>query len=201
MLIKGKLSQLPTWGALFIWTTVSIVAYGLVGFMFHFPSGFPPNNGENFNVPALAVGALQGGFTGLVIGSLQALLLRPYVKGSRWWIAASAFSLALTHAIGDALPDPIALPVVQVAGGIILGIGQWLVVRIQRLTAVVWIVAMGIAWFAGLTLGLTIMKQIASDWQTQHVVAGLTTGIAVSIATGALFVQLISSASNEKKAS
>jgi hypothetical protein len=81
MVIKSKLSQLPTWGALLIWTTLSVVAYGLVGFMFHFPSGFPPNNGENFNAPALVVGALQGGFTGLVIGSLQAVLLRQYFRG------------------------------------------------------------------------------------------------------------------------
>jgi len=201
MVIKSKLSQLPTWGAFLIWTSVSVVAYGLVGFMFHFPSGFPPNNGQNFNALALVVGALQGGFTGLVIGSLQALLLRQYFRGVRGWLAASAVSLALTHAIGDALPDPLALPVVQVAGGLLLGVGQWLVLRSQRLNAVIWIGATGIAWFAGLTLGLTIMKQIVSGWQTQHVVASLITGLAVSVATGALLVQLVSSAPNEMKAS
>ena len=169
--------------------------------MFHFPSGFPPNNGENFNTSALIVGAFLGGFTGLVIGSLQALLLRQYFKGIRWWIAANVISLALSHAIGDAFPDPIALPVVQVAGGIILGIGLWLVLRSQQLNVVVCIAVIGIAWFAGLTLGLTIMRQAAADWQTQHVIVSLTTGIAVSVATSTLLVQLIRGAPNKMKAS
>ena len=201
MVIKGSLSALPTWGTVVLWTTISVVAYGVVGVMFHFPSGFPPNNGEAFSAPALVGGAVQGGLTGLVIGCCQAVLLRRYVTGVRWWLVASGVSFVLIHALGDALPDPIALPVVQLAGGILLGLDQWLVLRSQRLPAGVWIGAVGIAWLAGLTLGLTIMKPLASDWQTQHVVAGLTTGVAVSVATGALCVRLVRGAVHEMHAS
>ena len=81
MVIKDSAGTQPPWALWLTWVLISVAAYVLVGFAFHFPSGFPPNNGESFNTPALIVGAFQGGFTGLVIGLLKALLLRQYFKG------------------------------------------------------------------------------------------------------------------------
>jgi len=190
MVIKDNVSTQPAWVFWLIWVVTSVAAYVLVGLAFHFPSGFPPNNGENFNAPALIVGAFQGGFAGLVIGSLQALLLRQYFKGVRWWIIASLLGLSVTHAIGDALSDSIALPVVQIAGGVLLGATQWFVLKSQGLNAVVWTLASAVAWFVGLTLGLAVTKQIGAGWQIGHIIAGLVTGITVATVTGALLVRL-----------
>ncbi len=191
MVIKDNASTQPPWALWLTWVLISVAAYVLLGFAFHFPSGFPPNNGERFNTPALIVGAFPGGFTVLVIGLLQALLLRQYFKGVRWWIVACVVSLAITHAIGDALSDSIALPVVQVTGGLLLGAAQWFVLKNQGLTAVVWTLASAVAWFVGLTLGLAIAKQIGASWQIGHIIAGLVTGISIAAVTGALLVRLV----------
>jgi len=198
MIVRSEPSRFPLWAGLIVWIVVSAAAYSATGLIFHFPSGFPPNNGASLNTGAFVIGLLQGGFSGLVIGSLQALMLRQYFTGVRAWIAANVFSLAIVHAIGDALPDPIALPVVQALGGIVMGISVWRALGGQRLNLVICVIVMGIAWFAGLTLGLTVMKQIAKDWQTHHIVVGVTTGFAVSLATGVLLAQIANRPANDQ---
>lgn len=166
-----------------------VLGFILVGFLFHFPSGFPPNNGDELNPPAFFVGAILGALTGLVVGTFQALLLRRCFGRVIWWVAASATALSLTHGLGDALPDPIALPVVQVLGGTLLGSCYWLALRRSGALAAPWILATAFAWFAGLTIGLAISNRLGTDWQSAHIIAGLTTGVAVSITTATLLVR------------
>ena len=200
MLVRTNQQAHTRWALWLSWMLASVFTYTLVGIAFHFPSGFPPNNGESFNAFALFVGALQGAFTGLVIGSLQALILHRYFTGVRLWIYASVVSLAITHAIGDALPDSIALPIIQVIGGALLGTTQWFVLKNQALNAVVWILASAIAWFAGLTLGLAVMQQVGAGWQSGHIIVGLITGVTVAAITSALLVRLVSRSQQGAKA-
>lgn len=181
--------RLPTWSGLLVWAIVGTAAYALVGFLFHFPSGFPPNNGADLNLPAFVVGLVQGVLSGLVVGATQAALLRSWFTDLRRWIAAHVAGLALIHAIGDALPDPIALPVVQITGGLILAMMVWGVLRWSGSNGVVWVLAVAGAWSIGLTLGLGLMARTTLGWAGGHVLAGATTGLFVSGAMGVLWLR------------
>ena len=191
MRIREPMNPQLTWIVWLMWTGASTLGFTFAGLMFHFPSGFPPNNGANWNIPAFVFGLVMGSFSGLVSGGLQALVLRRYFSRARGWIVANIAAFAIIHAIGDALPDSFALLTVQIIGGVILGTALWLVFKLQRASAPLWILAVSVAWFVGLTLGLTIANQFAMDWQMGHIVAGLTTGIAIALATGALLMELM----------
>jgi hypothetical protein len=166
----------------------SVAGYTLTGLMFHFPSGFPPNNDARFDLPALFVGAIMGALTGLLIGVFQGVILRRYFVGVSGWIGANVAAMAAIHAVGDALPDRIALPVVQVLGALLLGVACWLAVRRNGARRGPWILATAAAWFVGLTMGLALYRQGGSDWQTGHIIVALATGVVVSITTSVLFL-------------
>ncbi len=168
---------------------VSVLGYVLAGLMFHFPSGFPPNNGTSWNPSAFFVGAIFGALTGAVVGSLQGLLLRRYFTGVGRWVAVSVVALGLTHALGDALPDPILLPTIIVLGGLFLGVANSLALAKSGARQILWILAIALAWSVGLTVGLALSDTLGSSWQVAHVVAGLATGVTVSITTAVLFIQ------------
>jgi hypothetical protein len=168
-----------------------VLGFILVGLLFHFPSGFPPNNGASPNPPAFFVGAIQGAISGLVVGTFQALLLRMYFSRVIWWVVATVTALSLTHALGDALPDPIALPLVQALGGVLLGSCYWLALRRCGALPAPWTLATAFAWFVGLTTGLAISNALGTDWQLAHIIAALTTGLVASFTTATLFFRLL----------
>lgn len=170
------------------WMAVSVIGFTLAGFMFHFPSGFPPNNGAASNPPAFVFGMLIGGLSGLAVGGLQALVLRQYFLRVRMWVVANIVGVGVVHGIGDALPDPAALLTVEYAGGVILGIVLWLAVKNTRASSPLRIGGIAVAWFVGFGLGLFLANNSGMGWEMAHVVVGLTMGVTIALASGALLV-------------
>jgi hypothetical protein len=181
------------WLTVILWLTASLIGYGLVGAMFHFPSGFPPNTGE-FNLGAFFGGAMQGLLSGLVVGFLQWLVLRRQVARAGQWVLWTAVGLGVVHAFGDALPDPIALPIIGLVGGLALGAAQWRVLRHIFDKAWLWPVTTAVSWAISINIGLTIIGAIGlrgRPWTpelgaTEHGLVGLVAGLGVGLATGVL---------------
>lgn len=170
------------------WMAVSVIGFTLAGLLLHFPSGFPPNNGAASNPPAFVFGMLIGGLSGLAVGGLQALVLRQYFLRVRMWVVANIVGVGVVHGIGDALPDPAALLTVEYAGGVILGIVLWLAVKNTRASSPLRIGGIAVAWFVGFGLGLFLANNSGMGWEMAHVVVGLTMGVTIALASGALLV-------------
>lgn len=185
------------WLTAALWLIASILGYGLVGVMFHFPSGFPPNT-DVFNSGAFFGGAMQGFLSGLAVGFLQWLVLRRHIAHASRWMLWTAVGLGAVHAFGDALPDRVAIPIIGLAGGLVLGAAQWFVLRYVFDKAWNWIVATGVSWTVGINLGLALIEVMGlrdRAWTpgvgaTEHGVVGLVAGIVVGLATGVLLSRM-----------
>lgn len=185
MVLKANAPQ-RFWLFLILWVIGTVIAYTLSGMMFHFPSGFPPQNGSDFNASGLGGGLMAGTLTALLVGGIQTAILTIITSGAWRWMLASWAALVISHTIGDMLPDPMALPVVIAVGGVMLGVAQWLALRQSVPRSPSWIAVTAIAWAAAIWLGLRITPASA-DWQTGHLVVGITSGSLLGIATGALW--------------
>jgi hypothetical protein len=110
---------------------------------------------------------------GLVIGSLQWVVLRQRVPQAGWWVPASAVGWAAGWAIVIALdPQEIGFLTGTLLGAT-MGALQWLFLQRHFHRAGWWIVVSALGWTAGLTL-LTGPLLVGA-------VAGAVTGIALEL--------------------
>lgn len=91
--------------------------------------------GESENVFTPAI-------TGLIIGLLQYLILRPYLRGATWWILATTIGIAVSGFIRPSVAFFTTVPMAGAAGGMVMGLAQWPVLYRQF---------SGIAWWLGAT--------------------------------------------------
>lgn len=187
----------PHWLTVILWLVTNIIDYGLVGAMFHFPSGFPPNTAE-FNLGAFLGGAMQGFLSGLVVGFLQWLVLRRQVGRAGRWVLWTAVGLGVVHAFGDALPDPVSLPIIGLVGGLAVGGAQWFMLRHIFDKAWLWPITIAVSWAIGINIGLVIIRAMGlldRPWTpevgaTGHGIVGLTVGLVGGLATGVLLSRM-----------
>lgn len=178
------------WVFLFSWAIGTTVTYALAGFVFHFPSAFPPSNGDRINWEG-AIGALINGLlTGLLVAGVQYFLLRMVRLQSWRWIVASMVALWLTHTLGDVLSDDSGLTFVAIFGGLILGALQWWALRWPLSQGIIWLASTEFAWILGIWLGYAVGSGI-SDWRTEHVVVGIAAGLALSLANTASWLWIL----------
>ncbi len=146
--------------------------------------------------PAWLRGTLAGAALGLVLGSVQWWLLRRPLTLNWRWIGYSVIGGALGLAIGMAVAEYLSLatlgatisrhrePVFAVAAalgaatsglcfGLLLGGGQWLLLRRQVVGARWWIVANVIGWAMGLGLAALFASIGVIGWL---LLAGLANG-------------------------
>jgi len=105
---------------------------------------------------------------GLSVGLLQWVHLRPLVRHSAWWIAATGLGWML--ALG--FVRLVGLDDIELRGaliGTVLGIGQWLVLRRTFGQASWWIVVSALTWTVAQTLGVFLVGAIV----------GAVTGVAL----------------------
>ena len=153
------------------------------------------------NDVSLSDGLVGGG----LVGVAQWLMMRSYVRGAYGWIWVSALSwgmLALLHigAIGWMAPDTPNLLIRAVFGlfyggyvGVVLGGGQWWVLRRQvmrawrwiPLSAGIWAVAIAFGWFIGGGL------RLASNLFVSEVVGLMIAWGAIAILSGIGIVGLL----------
>ena len=152
----------------------------------------------------LAVTGYLGVAVGVTMtGALQWLVLRGQVGGAAWWMVASVVGAALVGILAVVLgwvvgvvgrlvggaawganwgPDWSADPggdvgfvVAVAAGGTVLGVLQWLVLRRQVARAGWWVLASSVGWvMGGLASGIT---NTTAGWAVLGIVYGAITGI------------------------
>jgi hypothetical protein len=120
------------------------------------------------------VGAALGELsTGVALGGLQWLVLRPHIRSAGWWglVTAAGWAVAWLPATAVLPPDLGILSGALI--GAALGTLQWLILRDQVHQAAWWILVSTLAWTIGLS-GLMGTLMVG-------VVAGAVTGIALEL--------------------
>jgi hypothetical protein len=172
-----------------VWSLVTTAAYGVSGLLFHFPGAFPPNNGETFNAGGITGAIINGLGTGLLVGISQRYLMRRTSPGSWRWAACTVVALWVIHVVGDTFPDSLALPLMFVLGGLVLGCLQWWAVRWPPGYGLTWLAASAISWSSGLWLSRIFTT--GTDWRTEHVVTGLLAGVFIGVMTAVAWLWML----------
>lgn len=178
------------------WSLVTTVAYAISGFLFHFPGAFPPSNGEAFIAGGIIGAIINGLGTGLLVGLSQGHLIRRICPGSWRWATATVVALWAIHTVFDTFPDRLALPLLLVLGGLVLGCLQWGAVRWPPAYGLTWLAVSAISWSVGLWLSRRIT--IGTDWRTEHIITGLVAGLLIGAMTGAAWLWLFDRVSRER---
>jgi hypothetical protein len=163
----------------------------MLGYLFaavgtHFPGSFPVGTGvvSTFDAAAALFGVFIGSVGGLVIGTLQWLVLRSWL-GITWpWLVATAVAVGVTHALGDGLPWSWEWPPLAVLGGAVMAGALWVALR-GRSDRAVLALASGIVFALAVIAGVAVADPRSADWQTAHIVAGGVAGAVVAVALGA----------------
>ena len=166
-----------------------MLGYVFAGLGTHFPGSFPVGSGvvTSLDSGAALFGLVIGAVGGLVIGTLQWLVLRSWLRITWRWLAATALAVGLTHALGDGLPSSFEWPTLAVAGGVVMAIAQWVALsgRADRASLAL---ASGIIFALALIAGVTLADPRSADWQTAHIVAGAISGAVVAVVQGGAFM-------------
>ena len=122
--------------------------------------------------------AISGAVVSLVLGVVQRLVVREWLRYARLWIVMSVAGWALGMALASGIVDR---SIIGVALGLVVGTSQWLVLRRQVNQAGWWILATTVAWIASF-----IITTLQADQQALFVlitfsgaVAGIITGVAM----------------------
>ncbi len=172
-----------------LWFLATMLGYLFAAVGTHFPGSFPVGSGvlTTFDSGAALYGMIIGTVGGLVIGTLQWLVLRRWLGISWRWLAATAVAVGVTHALGDGLPTSIEWPPLAVAGGVVMFLAQWVALR-GRGDRVSLALASGIVFALAVIVGVTIADPRSADWQTAHIVAGAVSGAVVAVVYGAVLL-------------
>lgn len=159
----------------------TVLAFPIGGELAHVVAG-PADN-----VAATLVG---GALVGMVLGTAQALALRPRVALIPW-AAASAAGLATGLALGAAVVDydtgPAGLALQGAFSGAALGAAQWLVLRGRLTAAWRWAPLTAAAW----TVGWTVTRAAGIDVEQHWYVFGLSGALVATVLTGLLAVTML----------
>lgn len=183
MIEQPTLSRRFGWQPFILWIALTLVGYYLAG-GFHFPAGF---GSSTYDPRAVGfgsgiVGFVFGAVSGLIIASLQWIVLRSWAPNARW-IPFNVIGYGLIHALGDAVPY---MPAVLVGGGIIIGLAQYLALRHSLTKPILWIPIAGIAWICSFQLGF-VMPQRPEQYNLT--LAALTYGVITGLALRLLLVE------------
>jgi hypothetical protein len=136
----------------------------------------------SFLGPGILATPLIGGTMGLVLGTMQWMVLRSELKQSWWWILASVAGWAAGLPVGAFLAQRYGFSEAQFGValgatiGVFTGILQWLYLRTQVTGAGWWIPVNIFAWASGM-----IFYQAGSSWlgALYGALAGIVTGVAM----------------------
>jgi MFS family permease len=159
------------------WCLANLFGFVFAGIGSHFPGSFPVGSGVvgAFEPGAASFGLIIGTVGGLVIGTLQWLVLRSWI-GMRWpWLAATAVAVGVAHALGDGLPSSLEWPPLALVGGLVMATAQWVALR-DRADRAPLALASGVVFALAVIVGVTVADPRSADWQLAHVIAGAVSG-------------------------
>lgn len=140
-----------SWPAFGRWVGVTILGYLFAGFL-HMPGDGPLSaiSLSSLDLTAGLVGFVFGAVTGLVVASLQWLVLKTWPTKTHNWVLLNAVAFGLVHALNDAglfnlIPSSLGLLV----DGLIIGAAQAIALRQVRIRSYLWPVVMALAWLLG----------------------------------------------------
>src|SRR4029453_6410055 len=168
-----------------LWLLTTALSVAVSGVLFHFPGALPPNNGDSFN-PNPAGALVNGVATGLLVGGLQALLLRRSGLRAWRWILGTTVALLVAHTFGDMLPDAVGWPLMAGLGGLLLGLGQWWAARWPAKAGVIWTAVSGVGWASSMWLSYQAVNA-PEDWRTEHLIVAAAVGFTVGACTAAMW--------------
>lgn len=145
--------QRDDWGLLLSWAVATTLGW-VVGFTIC--DGLKTVIDEIHHISIIPLSGclpVDGAVIGVCVGIAQWLVLRPYIAGTRWWIAASIVGFAIGKQIGDylvvAIPGTLGAGLSGAVIGTLAGIAQWFVLRHYAARAGWWIAASALAWAIG----------------------------------------------------
>ena len=162
-----------------------MLGYLFAGLGTHFPGSFPVGSGvvAEFDRDAALFGVIIGGVGGLVIGSLQWLVLRSWLGITWGWLAATAVAVSVTHALGDGLPSSWEWPPLAVVGGVVMAAAQWVALRTRGDRALLALTS-GAVFSVAVIVGVGVADPRSADWRSAHIIAAAVAGMVVVIGEG-----------------
>jgi hypothetical protein len=184
-----------SWRSLGLWVALTLLGY-LLAAELHFQADGPTATFHLRDFKFDLLGLLLGALSGLIIGSLQWLVLKSWIPNSRLWILLNVIGFGLIHFLNDSIPyRPFALPVHFVIHGLIIGLTQYIALRHALAKALLWIPLAAGIWFLGFQLGFTLLAAVGisgnplAERAILLGIAGLTTGVLTGLALKFLVVQ------------
>ncbi|HQZ55136.1 MAG TPA: hypothetical protein PLG23_16855 [Thermoflexales bacterium] len=181
------------WQALGLWVAVTTAGFIVAGDL-HFQMTGPtvPLDPQDIDPGAVLMGFVFGSVSGLVISSLQWLVLKAYAPTARLWIPVNIVGFGLAHALNDAVPyRPFDLPYVLAIGGVMLGLVQSIALRGAGSMSIIWLPIAAGAWVAGLLLGSAWLSLIDKDPIAEIAAVFGTAGLMIGAATGVALMFLL----------
>lgn len=183
------------------WLLANVISFGFVGGAFHNFELLTPSIAGlgTFELAPALVGALFGAVPSILIGWFQWLILRRYIRVSRWWILTVSAGIGLNHFIADGFPNARAPIIGLLAGSAAVGLLQWLVLRRQVNSFAWWILATIGSWSIGVLIGVSLLDASGLlsrsytpglDFQ-QHGLVGIVLAAIYSILTGVVMVMFL----------
>ena len=134
--------------------------------------------------------ASSGAVAGVVIGLAQLIILRRHVGMTAGWLVSTVTGLTLGNTIGVLLSGGGTqtgdLLIVGAAAGISVGIIQWAMLREYLQQAILWPLAVTLAW----PLGWLVTLSIGTNVQLGYAVFESFGGLAFAALTGAALVSM-----------
>jgi hypothetical protein len=190
--------ELTKW-ELLIWILITpfVMLLGWIVLFFSWPFDLV----SYFTMLPTLLQALPSGIGALLVGSIvgmgQTLLLRNRVNwasgwfygtsigwglaGLLWWLEYLALGGVRFRVTADYLL--LSLLVAGTAGGVAIGLGQWLLLRSRTKVAGWWIGLSAVGWLLGVTIGYAITFTIELG-MFQYLVLMILVGLVVGIVTG-----------------
>lgn len=148
------------------------------------------------------IGIIQGLIGGTLIGLTQLLVLKRYIFQAGWWVLANSLSWGLIGLSTSGWVAPKTLHILPrllygiIDGtqiGLLLGLGQWLVLRKQLPKAWRWIVVSILGWSISLAIGWTVggILRLVTRLFLGEVIGLAVTWILVSAITGIALIKLL----------